>query len=187
MENRHQEQIDPADAVIAPIRATFRKHHGPPRPVNIMGLWVSMYHGKVLKVLLATSVNVALFTITFYQQGGEIGRWLLRLLWGLGILLFALGPGRNAPRVARYVREGLLTQADVTEAHHGVDKLSRKQVRGHRVVHHPALGDFHDEFTIVAPWADSVTQLARLNVVVLPNEPKTVLTLGPSTGETFLL
>ncbi len=103
----------------------------------------------------------------------------------LGILLFSLGPGRNAPRVARDVREGLLTQADVTEAHHGVDRLNRKQVRGHRVVHHPALGNFHDEFTIVAPWAESVTQHARLDVVVQPHEPKTVLTLGPDPDRSF--
>ncbi len=97
MGNRHQEQIDPTDAVIAPIRATFRKHPAPPRPVNIMAVSLLMYRGKVFKALLATSVNVALFTITFYQQGGELGRWLLRLLWRWASCSFHWGPGETRP------------------------------------------------------------------------------------------
>jgi hypothetical protein len=66
----------------------------------------------------------------------------------------------------------------VLETDRGRDRQGSAQVNGRRVVHHPALGDFRDEFSIVAPWISSVIPGATLQVLVAPRERKTWLTLG---------
>jgi hypothetical protein len=45
-------------------------------------------------------------------------------------------------------------------------------------VHHPVLGDFHDQFLVVAPWAGHVAAGSQLSVLVAPTERETWLTLG---------
>jgi hypothetical protein len=43
---------------------------------------------------------------------------------------------------------------------------------------HPQLGDFEDEFSLVAPWASAVTAQSKLDVLVAPDGKKTWLTLA---------
>jgi hypothetical protein len=178
MANRRQEQIDPFDAVVGEIRAAIRRHPTPLRPVDKVRLTLSMYCGKVLRILLLESVIVAGFVITFYQSGGSGTIWALRIFFAGAFVLFLFGPGRNTFTVARWVREGLPARADVSEAHLGSGEWKRPAARGRRVVHHPVLGDFHDEFAIVSPWAGSVTSGSELIVLVAPNRRESWLTLG---------
>jgi hypothetical protein len=184
MAERAQEQIDAVDAVVSEIRATLRRHPSPPRPVGTVRLALSMYRGKVFKMTLLLSVITALFVITFYQPGGPVTLWILRIFLVGAFLLFSLGPAWGTPIVARWVREGLVASADVNEAHLGVDDSKAPAARGRRVVHHPVLGDFHDRFVIVAPWAGSVTAGSELSVLVAPTKRETWLTLGVEKRET---
>ena len=184
MANPPQEQIDAVDAVVSEVRTTVRKHPSPPRPVDTVRLALATYRGKVFKILLLLSVITALFVITFYQPGGPVALWILRIFCIVAFLVFSLGPAWGTPIVARWVREGLVASADVSETHHGVDESKAPAVRGRRVVHHPVLGDFHDEFVIVAPWAGSVTAGSGLSVLVAPDERETWLTLGSPTAAT---
>jgi hypothetical protein len=177
MANKRQEQIDPFDAVVDVIRAVVQHHPSPPRPVDTVRLTLSMYRGKVLRILLLESVIVAGFVITFYQSGGEAAGWALRIFFVGAFGLFLFGPGRNIFTVTRWVREGLVARAEVIEAHQGVGDWKRPAVRGRRVVHHPQLGDFHDGFSVEAPWASSVTAGSQLNVLVAPTERQSWLTL----------
>jgi hypothetical protein len=181
MASKAQEQIDPIDAVVSNIVATVRRHPSPPRPVDTVRLVLSMYRGKVFKITLLLSVISALFVITFYQPGGPVTIWILRIFCVGAFLLFLLGPASGTPIVVRWVREGLVASAEVTEAHLGVDDSKAPAARGRRVVHHPVLGDFHDRFAIVAPWADCVTAGSELGVLVAPTERESWLTLGVET------
>src|SRR5919108_793982 len=178
MANKRQEQIDAFDAVVGEVRTTVRRHPEPRRPVDKVRLTLSMYRGKVLRILLLESVIVPGFVITFYESGGPGATWALRIFFVGAFGLFLFGPGRNTFTVARWVRNGLPARADVNEAHLGVGDWKRPAVRGHRVVHHPMLGDFRDEFVVVAPWARSVTKGSELVVLVAPNERESWLTLG---------
>lgn len=178
MANKRQEQIDAFDAVVGEVRATIGRHPEPPRPVDKVRLTLSMYRGKVVRILALESVIVAGFVITFYQGGGPAASWALRIFFVGAFGLFLFGPGRNTFTVARWVREGLPARADVNEAHLGVGEWKRPAVRGRRVIHHPALGDFRDEFAVVAPWAGSVTSGSELVVLVAPNRRESWLTLG---------
>ena len=137
-----------------------------------------MYRGKLLKLALLDGGAAALFAITFYQRGSPASIWGLRLLWSSIFLLFLLGPGLQGRPVARLARDGLVTTADVGEAHHGMSRFNRPVVRGRRIVHHPALGDFRDEFALEGPWTPSVAAGSRLEVLVAPDEQKTWWTLG---------
>ena len=142
-----------------------------------------MYRGKVIKGLILLSATVAAFAVTFYQRGGPAGIWFLRLLWGSAILVWLFGPARNAPTVRRWVRDGVLANASVTDCHLG-KSYKHPEVRGRRAVHHPLRGDFHDEFGIVAPWAEEVATGSTLDVLVAPEERRTWLTLGLAKPET---
>jgi hypothetical protein len=178
MAKRTQEQIDAVDAVVSEVRRTLRKHPSPPRPVDTVRLALATYRGKVFKMLAMLSVITTLFVITFYQPGGPVALWILRIFCVGGFLLFSVGIAWGTPIVARWVRDGLVASADVDEAHHGVDDSKAPAVRGRRVVHHPVLGDFHDQFAVVAPWAGAVTAGSELSVLVAPDKRETWLTLG---------
>jgi hypothetical protein len=182
MGSKPQEQTDPGDFVLARARAMVRGHPSIPRPVDTVGLALAMYRGKLLPLVLLVGVGTALFVITFFQPGDAITIWLLRLFLGAGTLFFLFAPGLMGVKAARWVRDGLTAQAEVTEAHVGLDRRKRREVRGRRIVHHPALGDFHDEFAIVAPWAEDVSRMSALDVLVAPTERETWVTLGVRHG-----
>jgi hypothetical protein len=182
MGSKRQEQTDPGDFVLARVRATVREHPSTPRPVDTVGLALEMYRGKMLQVVQLVGVGTALFVITFFQHGDATTGWLLRLFLASATLLFLFGPGVMGVKGARWVRDGLIARAEVTEARVGLDRRKRRKVHGRRIVHHPALGDFHDEFAIVAPWANDVSTTAAFDVLVAPTERKTWLTLGIRRG-----
>jgi hypothetical protein len=176
--SRRQEQLDAVGAVTSIVRAMVRRDPSPPRRIDRVRLALSMYRGKVGKLVLLDGAAAALFVITFYQHGSPAAGWGLRILWLSCFLLFLLGPGLQARPVARLARDGLVATADVDEAHHGVSRFNRPEVRGRRTVHHPELGDFRDEFAAVGPWAPSVVAGSKLEVLVAPDARKTWLTLG---------
>ena len=178
MESECQEQTAPDDRVLTRARATVRNQPSPPRPVETARLALAMYPGKLVPLALLVAAGTTFFVITFFQSGGPLSLWFLRLLTGGGTLFFLLAPGQNGVTVARWVRDGLLARADVVDVHLGVDNCKRPKARGRRLVHHPILGDFHDEFSIVAPWADAITAGSTLAVLVPPSELKTWVTLG---------
>jgi hypothetical protein len=181
MAKKPQEQrtIDVGDAeLLGRVRAVIDAHHSPPRKVEALGFGLSMYRGKLLRLLFLLGVLSFLFAITFFQPGGPLGIWLLRLLWGGGILFFLFSPGWEGFSVARWARDGLSATADVLQVESRKDPDGDSHIRGRRVVHHPQLGDFEDEFEIVAPWIEKVRRGSTFDVLVAPRERRTWLTLG---------
>jgi hypothetical protein len=176
--SRRQEQVDAVDAVASKVRAIVRRDPFPPRRVDRVRLTLSMYRGKLLKLALLDGAAAALFVITFYQRGSAASIWGLRIFWLFAFLLFLIGPWLAGRPVARWARDALVATADVEEAHHGLSRFNRPEVRGRRIVHHPELGDFRDEFTTVGPWAPSVVAGSKLEVLVAPDERRSWLTLG---------
>jgi hypothetical protein len=175
---RRQEQDDPTDATLRLVRTAVQARPEPPRVVDTVGLVRASYHGKLLPLLLLDGVGIALFAITFFQSGSAIAGWSLRIFFGGGVLLFLLAPLQAALVIRRRTRDGLLAQAAVTNVRVGGDRQGHREARGTRFVHHPMLGDFHDQFAIVAPWAESISRDSTLDVLVDPTEARTWLTLG---------
>jgi hypothetical protein len=182
MASKRQEQTDRRDEVLGVVRRILRSSPDPPRPVAWVGLLLSTYRGKLFPLLLLSGTGAALFVITFFQSGGELSLWLLRLFTAGGTLFFLLAPAQNGLRVARWVQNGLITSAEVADIHYASDRYATGVAArgvGRRVVHHPALGDFRDEFSIVAPWIRSITVGTKLQVLVAPTRRETLLTVGP--------
>jgi hypothetical protein len=173
--------VDAFDAVASIVRATVRRDPSPPRRVDRVRLTLATYRGKVLRIALLDGIAAAMFVITFYQRGSTASIWGLRIFGLFAFLLFLLGPGLLVQPAVRWARDALVATADVDEAHHGVGDFKRPEVRGRRIVHHPALGDFRDEFAAVGPWAPSVVAGSTLEVLVAPDERRTWLTLGLAT------
>jgi hypothetical protein len=146
--------------------------------VDTLGLVRASYQGKLLTLLLLDGVGVALFVITFFQSGSALEIWTLRLFLGGSVLFFLLAPAQPALIVRRWTRDGLLAKASVTNVHWGVDRQGRREARGRRVVVHPTIGDYHDEFTIIAPWVEAIGPDSPIDVLVAPTGARTWLTLG---------
>jgi hypothetical protein len=121
---------------------------------------------------------LALFVITFFQPGGPWGIWTLRILWAGSIAWFLLAPAWEGLQVAARVRDGLVGTADVRASRTLVGRYRIRRVEGRRIVHHPLLGDFPEEFSIAAPWMDAVASGSTMDVLMAPEERQTWLTLG---------
>jgi hypothetical protein len=182
MAGKRQEQTDRADAMLSLVRLILESHPAPPRHFAWPQLILRSYRGKLFPLLLLTGTGSALFVITFFQSGSALTLWFLRLLTGGGALFFLLAPAQNGMTVVRWVRDGVLASADVIEIHLGRDERGDEWGRGRRLVHHPALGDFRDEFSVTGPWISSVTPGAKLQTLVAPAKRETWLTLGPFKG-----
>jgi hypothetical protein len=137
-----------------------------------------MYPGILLRLSFVVGLASALFVITFFQPGGSLGIWTLRVLWITSIVWFLLAPALEGLQVAARVREGVLGTADVLTAQTFVGRHRLRRVEGRRVVHHPILGDFTDEFSIAAPWIGGVTPRSEVDVLLAPAEQRTWLSLG---------
>ena len=173
-----QEQTDRDAAVLRLVRPTLKSHPIPPRPVDGVRVALASYCGKLFPLLLLTGTGAALFVITFFQSGSPATLWFLRFLTGGGALFFLVGPALNGMTVARWVRDGLLASADVIEISVANDRHDGNRGHGRRIVHHPTLGDFREDFLITAQWISSVTPGSTLQVLVAPNEAKSWITVG---------
>ena len=177
-----QVQTATNDVLLAHLRPTLARQPSPPRQVDKLAIVLRMYPGIVLRVSVAVGLSSALFVITFFQPGGPWGIWGLRILWAVCIAWFLLAPAREGLQVAARARDGLVGTADVLASRALVGRYGTGRVEGRRIVHHPLLGDFLEEFSISAPWIDAVASGSTVDVLIAPKKQQTWLTIGIHGG-----
>lgn len=183
MASEPQTQIATTDVLLAHVRALVAAQPAAPRPVKSFRFLLLVYPGVRLRIISLVALFAGLFAITFFQSGSTVGIWLLRIFYISGASFFVLVPAWQGLTVARRVRLGLPATAGVHETKIETIEWPRRgrlRVHGRRTVHHPTLGDFREDFGIVAPWVADITMSSTLAVLVAPDEPKTWLTLGPA-------
>src|SRR5262245_21878456 len=176
---KRQTQTLPDDRFLRLVRAEASTSPTPPRDVS-RGRMARFFYGRhnALNLVAVAVVGPTLLVSSFFVAGSTTAGWILRVVLGVGTVYLLALPATEGLRAARVTRDGLLTQATVNDARvrDGADGTAR--ARGRRTVHHPELGDFRDEFIIVAPWADDVRAGSTLDVLVAPRKRETWLTLG---------
>jgi hypothetical protein len=135
--------------------------HGAPRLLAWTAIWVTTLIGTYL-----------------YVDGGGAAIELVRLGLLLGGLMGSTSPTTAGLLVAWRTRRGVVGTGEVHSSTSGPNRYGILEANGTRVVHHPTLGDFQDHFSIGAPWATAVVPRASLDVLVDPEKPKTLVTLG---------
>ena len=170
-------------AVSAPVfdlvRLAVAKRESPPRRVDSVRFIVAAYRGGggPLLILLAFVVfDLVFVSLDTRLSSGQLTGFLLFL--GAGGVFFLVFPVFAGIRSAGWATKGLVASADVIEARSAVRGRRRPVVVGRRIVHHPRLGDYEDEFSIGDPWRESIPAGRRLQVLVAPTRPRTWITLG---------
>jgi hypothetical protein len=175
-----QEQTGENDVLLTHLRTIVRRQPNPRRQVDKLPIVLRMYSGMLTRVLLLVGVGCALLVATVLQPGSALLGWVLGVFFAAGALFFALAPAAEGLSLVERVREGVLAKADVLEVRRTTGRGGRPRVEGHRIVHHPFLGDFAERFSIAAPWIDGVTPGSKMEILAAPKERRTWLTLGYS-------
>jgi hypothetical protein len=160
------------------VRASVAASPSPPRAISAATVVRLMYRGRALKLGAAVLVSAALFVWSFYVPGSAVLDWLLRVFFAAGGIFFLTGAAWQGHRVVQLVRDGVVATGEVLESRIVPDGRDRPVVEGRRVLHHPRLGDFPDEFRIAAAWAASVREGSWVDVLVPPDSRYPVMTLG---------
>jgi hypothetical protein len=177
---RHEQPAD-WDWMVDFAGAVLRSHEPPPRPVSGASAIACASGGRkrVVQVVIASAVFAGLFVLTFFQEGSVIVGLILQAMWLGGFLLVALLIPWTGLRVARWTRDGLVARADVTNVRMVNDQTdATPRASGRRVVHHPTLGAYDEDFTIAGSWVHEIAKGSGLDVLVAPDHAKSWLTLG---------
>ena len=152
----------------------------PPRRVDWFRCSFVMYSLDAAPRLLAwTAIWVVTLVGSYlYVDGDGAAIAFVRIVLLLGGLLGTTISTTAGLMIAWRTRRGLAGTSEVVSSTIGPNRYGVIEANGTRVVHHPTLGDFHDRFSIGAPWATAVVPGASLEVLVDPEEPRTLLTLG---------
>jgi hypothetical protein len=177
---RRQPQVQTAtnDVLLSYLRATLAKQPSPPRQIDTRAIVLRIYPGILLRLSFLVGLGSALFVIVFFSPGGAAAGRALQIFFALGVAWFLLYPAWEGLQVAARARDGLITTAGVVASHAFVGRGRIRRVTGRRIVHHPSLGDFQEDFSIAAPWIDAVTPGSQVDVLTAPLERRTWLTLG---------
>jgi hypothetical protein len=171
----------PHEALSTRVNALLLDQPLPPRRVATTSIVLAMYQwyrSMALRVLALMVIGLFLFVITFFQSGSASGIWFLRVVWALWTLYLLVGPVLRGLSIARWMRDGVVTTADLIEVSNRKTQYGLAEARVRRLVHHPALGNFHDELVLIAPLTKSLCPGATVDVLVAPHERKTWMTLG---------
>jgi hypothetical protein len=178
MASNQQLQSRLSEPVFALARSAVAARASPPRPVDQLAFVEKAYRGAIRPVLILVGIealNVAYASYDSRLGGSQLG---VQLFFGVGGAFFLLFPIFGGLRSAGWARNGLAAGADVLEAEPAVGRQKQQVVIGRRVVHHPRLGDYEDEFSLADAWREAVRRGARLEVLVAPTKRKTWMTLG---------
>ena len=138
------------------------------------------FKGRWGPILLVSAVGCVAFVGVLYARGGSGLLRAVLLVWmgaaAVGLPLLYIWAG--VWRVGRWAREGLVAIAEVTEVDLGQDDDGKPQARGHRIVHHPQLGAYHDRFQLGGEWIEEIRVGSTLEVIVAPDATRSWLTLG---------
>lgn len=170
------------DVLLAHLRTTLAEQPSPPRHIDKLAIVARMYPGILLRLSFLVGLGSALFVIIFFSPGSEAAGWALQVFFAFGIAWFLLYPAWEGLQVAARARDGLISTAEVVSSHTSVERGRIRRVSGRRIVHHPRLGEFVEEFSIAAPWIDAVTPGSQVDVLTAPLERRTWLTLGIHSG-----
>jgi hypothetical protein len=173
-----QVQTATNDVLLSYLRATLARQPSPPRQIDKLAIVLRMYPGILLRLSFLVGLGSALFVIVFFSPGSAAAGWALQAFFAFGVAWFLLYPAWEGLQVAARARDGLITTAEVVASHAFVGRGRIRRVTGRRIVHHPSLGDFQEDFSIAAPWIDAVTPGSQVDVLTAPLERRTWLTLG---------
>ena len=178
MPNDVQEQPADSDATVEYVRQAVAAHPQAPRPASTWGGVVAFYRGRILLTLATTGIGVAGFVAFWYVEGNNFGIAILQWFSLLLALFMAFHFAYAGLELARVTRVGFVTTADVVDVRLITDEDGEPRADGHRIVHHPRLGDFRDEFAIGGSWIGSITEGSVMEVLVTPDEPTAYISLG---------
>lgn len=178
MPSEPQEQPADSDATVEYVRQAVAAHPQTPRPASTWGAVVAYYRGRILLTLATTGIGVVGFVVLANVEGTNVAVWLLQWIALLFALFMALHFAYSGLELARMTRVGFVATADVVDVRLVTDEDGEPRADGHRIVHHPRLGDFRDEFAIGGSWIDSITMGSVMEVLVTPDEPTAYLSLG---------
>jgi hypothetical protein len=162
------------------------ERESPPRSVDLVSFIIAAYRGALRPMLFLLAFVV--FDLVFVSRdtrlsSGQLAGFLL--FFGAIGVFFLFFPAFAGVRSAGWATRGLVASADVLDARSEViyrrtvvGRRKRSVVVGRRVVHHPRLGDYEDEFSVGDPWRESIRMGGRLEVLVAPTRPRTWITLG---------
>ncbi len=172
-----QEQRWANDDLVNFARDALRAHQASPRPAPVSLALGHIFRGRIFVASWFGALCAALVVYGLWAQGPVVRLVLhVAIFAGFGLLIPTLCIWHGL-RLVRWCRHGLPAEAVVSEVRLVV-KDDERRAQGHRVVRHPTVGEFRDEFDIDAPWAALIAEGSTLDVLVAPDRPKTWLTLG---------